>query len=58
MYLKNHKTNGPSSLPNKLFKQFKKCQKIPFAKMANLAFELGEFPEILKTAMIVLIHKN
>ena len=46
--LKNHKANGPWSLPNKLFKQFKKCLKVPLAKLANLTIELGEFPEILK----------
>ena len=46
--LKNHKANGPWSLPNKLFKQFKKSLKVPLAKLANLTIELGEFPEILK----------
>ena len=56
--LKNLKTNGLSRLPNKLFKQFKKCLKIPLAKLANLTFELEEFPEVLKTAKLVPIHKK
>ena len=49
--LNSHKTKGLSSLPNKLFKQFKKRLKIQLAKLANITFELGEFPEILKTAV-------
>ena len=56
--LKKHKTNGPSSLPNKLLKQFKKCLEIPLAKIANLMFELGEFPKIVKAAKFVPIHKK
>ena len=56
--LKKHKTNGPSSLPNKLFKKFKKCLKIPLAELGNLMIELREFAEILKTARAAPIHKN
>ena len=53
-----HKTPGPTSLPSKFFKQFKKCLKILFAKLANLAFQQGGFSKILKTAKVVLIHKK
>ena len=56
--LKNHKANGPSSIPNKLFKQFKSCLKTPVAILVNLTFEQGEFPEILKTAKIIPTHKR
>ena len=55
---KHHKTNGPSSLPNKLFKQFKKFLKIPLAKLANLTFEQEEIPEILEISKVIPIHKK
>ena len=32
--------------------------KIPFAKLANLTFEVGKFLEILKIANVVPIHKK
>ena len=56
--LKNCKTYGSSSLPNKLFKQFKKCLKIPLAKLANLTFEVGEFLGIQNTSKAVPIQKK
>ena len=56
--LKNHKANGPLSIPNKLFKQFKNCLKTPVAILVNITFEQGEFPELLKTAKIIPTYKK
>ena len=39
-------------------KQFKKCLEIPLAKIANLMFELGDIPKIVKAAKFVPIHKK
>ena len=56
--LKKQKTNGLSSLSNKIFQQFKKYLKIWLATLANLTFEKWESTEILKTTKVVTIHKK
>ena len=42
--LKNNKSTGPSSIPNKLFKQFKKPFSEPLKLLINRTFSEGKFP--------------
>lgn len=56
--LKNNKSSGPSSIPNKLFKQFKKSLSEPLTLLINLTFSEGKFPTILKMGKIFPIHKK
>ena len=56
--LKNNKSTGPSSIPNKLFKQFKKPLSGPLSLLINLTFSEGKFPTILKIGKIYPIYKK
>ena len=56
--LKNNKSTGPSSIPNKQFKQFKKPLSEPQKLLINLAFSEGKSLSILKVGKIFLVHKN
>ena len=44
--LKNNKSNRLFSIPNKLFKKFKKPLSTPHSLLINLAFTKGKFPDI------------
>ena len=44
---KNNKSTGPSSIPNKLLKQFKKPLSEPLTLLKSLTFSEGKFPSIL-----------
>ena len=57
-FLKNNKSTGPWSIPNKLFKQFKKPLSEPLTFLINLAFSEDKFPSILKTGKIFPVHKE
>ena len=52
-----NKALGPNSLPIKILKTSKKQLSIPLTYLINLAFEIGIFPEILKTAKLIPIFK-
>ena len=56
--LKNNKSTGPSSIPNKLFKQFKKPLSGPVSLLINLTFSEGRSPTILKIGKIYPIYKK
>ena len=56
--LKNNKSTRPSSIPNKLFKQFKKPLSEPLTLLINLTFTEGKFPAILKMGKIFPVHKK
>ena len=56
--LKNNKSTGPSSIPNKLFKQFKKPLSEPLTLLINLTFSEGKFPSIIKVNKIFPVHKK
>ena len=56
--LKNNKSIGHSSIPNKLFKQFKKPLSEPLTRLINLTFAEGKFPAILKMGKIFPVHKK
>ena len=55
--LQENKALGPNSLPIKILKTSKKQLSIPLTYLINLAFEIGIFPEILKTAKLIPIFK-
>ena len=55
--LKN-KSTGPSSIPNKLFKQFKKPLSEPLTLLIKLIFSEGKFPSILKWIKSFLYAKK
>ena len=50
--LQENKALGPNSLPIKILKTSKKQLSVPLTYLINLAFEIGIFPEILKTCKI------
>ena len=56
--LKNNKSTGPSSIPDKLFKQFKKRLSEPLTLLINLTFSEGKFPAILKMGKIIPVYKK
>ena len=56
--LKDNKSTGPSSIPNKLFKRFKKPLSGPLSLLINLTFSEGKFPTILKIGNIYPTYKK
>ena len=56
--LKNNKSTGPSSIPNKLLRQFKKPLSEPLTLRINLTFTEGKFPAILKMGKFFPVHKK
>ena len=56
--LYNNKSTGPSSIPNKLFKQFKKPLSEPLTLLITLTFSDGKFPSILKVGKIFPVQKK
>ena len=56
--LQENKASGPNSLPIKTLKTSKKQLYVPLTYLVNLGFETGTFPEILKTAKVILIFKK
>ena len=55
---KNNKSTDPSSIPNKLLKQFKKPLSEPLTLLINLTSPEGKFPSILKLGKIFPVHKK
>ena len=56
--LKNNKAIGPQSIPTKLFKTFNKALNEPLSNLINLSFIKRVFPNVLKTAQILLTFKK
>ena len=52
------KSTGPNSGPIFLLKTFKLFFSVWLAKLVNLCFEVGVFPEILKLAKVTSLHKK
>ena len=52
------KATGPNSIPNIILKSFKLFFSVWLSRLINLCFEVGDFPDILKTAKITLLHKK
>ena len=52
------KAVGPSSIPTKIQKDFKKQLSILLFQLINLSFNKGVFPSSLKLAKVIPIHKK
>ena len=56
--LKISKSCGPTSIPNRLLKDFGPELVIPIKYIINLCFKTGHFPDQLKLADIIPLHKK
>ena len=56
--LKNNKSTGPSSMPNKLFKQSKKPLSETLKLLINLIFSDGKFRAILKMGKTMPVYEK
>ena len=52
------KSPGPNSVPVFLLKKFKDFFSLWLSKIANLSFETGVFPDLLKFAKVTPLHKK
>ena len=57
-YTKPNKAIGPNSIPTKILKEFKTELSEPLSDMINVSFNKGTFPDFLKVANIIPIHKK
>ena len=53
-----HKSTGPYGIPIFLLKTYKAFFSHLLSKLVNVCFEKGIFPEILKTAKVIPLHKK
>ena len=58
IYIKPNKAIGPNSIPTKILKEFKTELSEPLSDMINVSFNKGIFPDFLKVANVVPIHKK
>ena len=56
--LDDKKSPGPNGIPILILKKFKEFFSIWLAKLINLSFETGVFPDLLKFAKITPLHKK
>ena len=56
--MKTNKASGPNSIPTNILKLFKKEFSKPLSDMINMSFNQGVFPNILKIANVIPIHKK
>lgn len=56
--LKNTKSAGPDDIPVSLLKYCKQVIAKPLSVLVNLCFRKGKYPEILKRAYVILLHKK
>ena len=49
---------GPFSIPNRVLKEFNKLFSIPISRIFNLSIEHGVFPQKMKIAIIIPVHKK
>ena len=52
------KSTGPNGIPVFLLKTFKDFFSYWLSKLVNICFETGSFPDILKTAKVIPLHKK
>ena len=52
------KATGPNSIPYIILKSFKLIFSVWLSRLVSLCFEVGVFPDILKTAKITPLHKK
>ena len=56
--LDHRKSTGPNGIPVFILKAFKEFFSYWLSKLINLCFETGEFPDLLKTAKVIPLHKK
>ena len=56
--MKTNKASSPNSIPAKILKVFKKEFSKPLSDIINLPFNQGVFPNLLKIANDIPIHKK
>ena len=56
--MKTIKASGPNSLPTNILKPFKKEFLKPISDIINMSFNQGVFPNFLKIANVIPIHKK
>ena len=56
--METNKASGPNSIPKKILKLFKKQFSKPLSHIINLSFNQGIFPNLLKIANVIPIHKK
>ena len=54
----NNKASGPNSIPNNILQLTRDIIAYPLALVVNLSFETGKFPQPMKRAKIIPIHKK
>ena len=52
------KSTGPASVPIKLLKLVADIIVVPLCRIINLSFTTGVFPDILKVAKVIVLHKG
>ena len=57
-FLNFNKSSGPFSLPTQLMSSLNNEIAVPLSKIVNLSFQTGIFPENLKAAKVIPIHKK
>ena len=53
-----NKSTGPNGIPVLILKTFKDFFALWLSKIINLCYETGEFPELLKLAKVIPLHKK
>ena len=56
--IKPSKAIGPNSIPTKILKAFKTEHSEPLSDMINVSFNKGIFPDSLKVANVIPVHKK
>ena len=56
--MKTSKASSPNSIPSKILKLFKKEFSKPLSDTTNLSFNQSIFPDLLKIANVISIHKK
>ena len=56
--IKPNKAIGPNSIPTKILKEFKSELSEPLSDMIHVSFNKGIFPDFLKVANVIPIHKK
>ena len=56
--MKTNKASGPNNIPTNILKLFKKEFSKSLSDMINMSFNQGVFPNILKIANVIPIHKK
>ena len=50
--------NAPNNIPRKILKEFKTKLSEPLSNVVNVSFNKGTFPDFLKVANVIPIHKK